>query len=182
MSLTNQTILQEAVPLKLSDNNAIFILFLILTTLVVSSCVDISITKYEPKNQYEEEILSLLIQYQDAKNQFNIERLLSLLHDKGVFTFQCGRMVKKAVLEEELSDFWADIQSGNAAVFPIVHECINGDYYKSGELNNLHIEINNDTAEATVLFTKGVCRVLLYLSMILENDRWLITRTEWGES
>lgn len=91
-------------------------------------------------------------------------------------------MVTKVVLEEELPDFWADIQSGNAAVFPIVHECINGDYYKSGELNNPQIEINNNTTEVTVLFTKGVCRVELYFSMLYENDRWLITRTEWGHS
>jgi len=150
--------------------------------MVVSSCCDSLIDEYEPKNQDEKEILSLLIQYQDAKNNLDIERLLSFLHEKGLFTFQCGRMVKKKVLEEELPAFWADIQAGNAAVFPIVHECINGDYYTSGEFNNPQIEINDDTAEATVLFTKGVCRVELYFSILRENDRWLITRTEWGES
>lgn len=167
--------------MKVPDNKAMSF-FLIIITLVVCSCCDSSIVKYEPKNQDEKEIISLLIQYQDAKNNSDIEKLLSFLHDKGKFTFQCGRMVNKAVLKEELPSFWADIQSGNAAVFPIVHECINGDYYKSGELNNLRIEINNDTAEATVLFTKGVCRVELYFSMLREKDRWLITRTEWGES
>jgi len=163
-------------------NNKSRSVFLIIIIMVVSSCCDALIEKYEPKNRDEREIVSLLIQYQDAKNHFDIERYLSSFHDKGLFTFQCGRMVGKAVLEEELPTFWNDIQSGNAAVFPIVHECINGDYYKSGELNNLQLEINHDTAEATVLFTKGVCRVELYFSMLRENDRWLITRTEWGES
>jgi hypothetical protein len=156
--------------------------FLIITAFVIFSCCDAPIATYEPKNQDEKEIISVLIQYQDAKNHFDIERLVSFLHDKGEFTFQCGRMVTKAVLKEEFPSFWADIRSGNAAVFPIVHECINGDYYKSGELNNPQIEIDNDTAVATVLFTNGVCRVDLYFSMLRENDRWLITRTEWGHS
>lgn len=145
-------------------------------------CCDASISLYECKNKDEKEIISVLIQYQDAKNNFDIKKLLSLLHENGIFTFQCLRMVTKVVLEEELPDFWADIQSGNAAVFPIVHECINGDYYKSGELNNPQIEINYNTTEVTVLFKKGVCRVELYVSMLFENDRWLITRTEWGHS
>ena len=155
---------------------------LIIFALVISSCCDSSISEYKPKNRDEKEIISLLIKYQDAKNNIDIEQLLSFLHDQGEFTFQCGRMVSKSVLREELPSFWADIQSGNAAVFPIVHECINGDYYKSGELNNPLIVINNDTAEATVLFTNGVCRVLLYFSLLRENDRWLIIRTEWGHS
>lgn len=163
-------------------NNISRSVFLIIIIMVVSSCCDAPIEEYKPKNQDEREILSLLTQYQDAKSHFDIERYLSSLHDKGLFTFQCGRMVEKAVLEEELPAFWVDIQSGNAAVFPIVHECINGDYFKSGELNNLQLEVNHEKAEATVLFTKGVCRVALYFSMLRENDRWLITRTEWGES
>ncbi len=162
--------------------NAIASFLLITIALAISCGCDSSIAIYESDNLHEKEIISILIQYQDAKNNFDIEKLLSLLHDKGIFTFQCGRMVTKAVLEEELPGFWADIQSGNAAVFPIVHECINGDYYKSGELNNPQIEINNNTAEVTVLFTKSVCRVQLYLSMHHENDRWLIIRTEWGHS
>lgn len=169
-------------PVKANDNEWLYYVLLIITAVVVSSCCDASIETYEPKNQVEKEIISVLIQYQDAKNHFDIERFLSLLHDNGEFTFQCGRMVNKAILKEQFPGFWADIQSGNAAVFPIVHECINGDYYQSGELNNPQIEINGDTAEATVLFTNGVCRVDLYFSMLREKDRWLITRTEWGHS
>ncbi|MBI9082270.1 MAG: nuclear transport factor 2 family protein [Desulfobacterales bacterium] len=156
--------------------------FSIILAMVLSSCCDTSIGKYEPKSQDEREIISLLNQYQDAKNHFDIERYLSLLHDKGEFTFECGRMVSKASLIKELPGFWTEIRTGNPAFIPMIHECINGDYYKSGELNNPRISINNHTAEATVLFIKGISRVLLYVSMIRENDRWLITRTEWGQS
>ena len=65
----------------------------------------------------------------------------------------------------------------------MVHECINGDSYKSGKLNNPHIEIiNGSRAVAKVLFTKGFSRLLQYFSLRRENGRWLITYTEWGNS
>jgi hypothetical protein len=81
-----------------------------------------------------------------------------------------------------LPGFWAELKTGNSAVIPLVHECINGDYFHTGRLNNPRIAIHGDEAQATVLFTKGVCRILLYVTMRREDDRWLITRTEWGES
>jgi hypothetical protein len=155
---------------------------LIIIVLLFSSCSDSSIAEYEPNNQDEREITSLLIQYQEAKNHFNMARLLSFLHEKGEFSFECGRIVSKPVLKEVLPGLWTQIQSGNQAIIPIVHECINGDYFKSGELNNPRFEINNDTAEVSVLFTNGFCRLPQYFSIIRENDRWLITRTEWGHN
>ena len=139
------------------------------------------ISKFEPATQDERDIISLLIQYQEAKNNHDIDQLLSFLHDNGKFALQCGRMVTKGILKDELPAFWDDILSGNVAVFPIVHECINGEYYKTGMLNNPKIEVNNDTSMVTVLFTRGIGRVPFYVSMFRENNRWLITRTEWGD-
>jgi hypothetical protein len=155
---------------------------LLIFTFTLFCCCDTPIDKYQPQDQDEKEILSVLIQYQNAKNHFEIDQLLSFLHENGKFSFQCGVMVSKVKLKELLPGFWAGIKAGNAAVFPMTHECVNGDYYKSGKLNNLQIEIGNDKAEVTVLFTKGFSRVLQYFSMVRENDRWLITRTEWGHS
>jgi len=167
--------------MKTKDNIRL-VLFLLLPALVFVSCGDSSIVAYEPKNQEESEIISLLIEYKEAKYHFDMEKLLPLLHDRGEFTFQCGQRVSKAKLKAMLPGFWAKLRSGDSAIIPLVHECINGDYYESGAFNNPEIEVNDDTARANVLFTNGVCRVLLYFSMRRENDRWLITRTEWGES
>ena len=155
---------------------------LIATALVISSCRDASIMLYEPKNQDEKEIISLLIEYQDAKNHLDVQRLLSLLHDKGEFTFACGQMVSKTKLKTLLPGLWTEIRSGNSGVIPIVHECINGDYYKAGQLNSPQIIVENGTAEATVKYTNGFCRLPLYFSMRRENHRWMITRTEWGQN
>jgi hypothetical protein len=148
----------------------------------VTSCCDAPIEQYAPRSPDEKEILAVLIQYQDAKNRFDLERLVALLDNKGEFSFQCGMMVSKARLEAMLPGFWAALKSGDSAVIPLVHECINGDYYHTGRLNNPRIQVQDDTALATVLFSKGVCRVLLYVTMRRANDGWLITRTEWGES
>ena len=156
-------------------------LFMVLP-LCLACCCDAPIEQYAPHSQDEQAILEVLMQYQDARNRFDLEGLLPLLHDKGEFTFQCGMMVSKDKLKEMLPGFWAKLKSGDSAVIPLVHECINGDYYHTGRLNNPQVEIHYDQARATVLFTKGVCRVLLYATMLREDDRWLITRTEWGES
>jgi hypothetical protein len=156
--------------------------FLIIFTFSMMCGCDLPLEKYEPGSQDEHEIVSVLIGYQEARNRFDLERLLPLLHEKGEYSFQCGMMVSKSKLKKMLPGFWAEITSGNSAIIPLVHECINGDYYHTGKLNNPRIEIDNDKASATVLFTKGVCRVPLYVALCRENDRWLITRTEWGDS
>ena len=155
--------------------------FIIFAFIFFCRC-DSPIEKYASRNEDEKEIISVLIRYQNAKNRFDLKRLLSLLHENGEFSFQCGLMVSKAKLAKMLPEFWTGIKSGDASVFPMVHECINGDYYKSGRLNNPQIEINGNKAEATVLFAKGLSRVLQYFSLLRENNRWLITRAEWGQS
>jgi len=154
---------------------AIFLFFII-------CCSDAPIEDYAPRGPAESEIIAVLGQYQEARNRFDLARLLPLLHEKGEFTFQCGMMVSKARLKDMLPGFWAELKAGNSAVIPLVHECINGDYFHTGRLNNPRIAIHGDEAQATVLFTKGVCRILLHVTMRREDDRWLITRTEWGES
>ncbi len=157
-----------------------FVLLMVIALAV--SCFDSPIEKYEPKSQDEREIVSLLIQYQDARNHFDVERFLSFLHEQGQFSFQCGRMVSKDTLIEELPGFWAEVKSGNPGIIPITHECINGDYSKSGELSNPEIEINNDSAKATLMFSKGFLRLLQHFTLLRENDQWLIVRTAWGHN
>ena len=168
--------------MKIFGNTRVSYFFIIFALSLFGAC-DSPIEKYKPLNQDEKEIILVLIQYQDAKNHFDLKRLLSLLHEDGEFSFQCGLMVSKAKLAEMLPGYWAELKSGNSEAISLVHECINGDSYKSGKLNNPHIEvINGSRAVATVLFTKGFSRLLQYFSLRRENGRWLITYTEWGNS
>lgn len=41
--------------------------------------------------------LTLLIQYQDAKENYDIEKMLSCLDDQGEFSFECGLMVLELI-------------------------------------------------------------------------------------
>ena len=144
------------------------------------SACDAPISEYAPGGPDEKEILSVVMQYQEAKNHFDIDRLLSFLHNGGTFTFKCGMMVSKAKLGKDLPVLWAALQEGDSSVIPLVHECINGDCYKTGALYNPKVVIDGDKAEVTVLYKKSVCKVLEYFTMCRENGRWLITKTEWG--
>jgi hypothetical protein len=162
--------------------NKIIQVIFILACLSSSVGCDTSIVEYQPKNPDEQEILSLLFEYQDAKNNLDIDRLLLCLHDNGDFTFACGLRVTKNELRKVLPAYWDKVQSGDKSVVPLAHECLNGDYFISGELNNPKISITENTAEARVLVTSGFSRVLLFLSIVREDNQWFITRTEWGRS
>jgi hypothetical protein len=163
---TDESIQAQALVLSLHD-----------FPLAIIYCCDAPIEQYESRSPAEKEIISLLVHFQNARNRFDLQCLLPLLHDKGEFTFQCGIMVSKNRLEEMLPSFWAELKWGNTAVIPLVHECINGDYYTTGTLHNPQITIHNDETRTTVLFAKGVCRVTLYVNMRREEDRWRIIRT-----
>lgn len=103
------------------SKNSFFTLILLFFTLALFCCCDTPIDRYEPKSEDEKEILSVLIEYQNAKNNFDLDQLLSLMHEKGKFSFQCGLMVSKSDLKELLPGYWAEIKSGNSAVIPITH-------------------------------------------------------------
>lgn len=165
-------------------HNKVMNLTLLLLTIVsglLSGC-DHSIKTYEAGNPHEREIIAVLVRYQNARNRFDLETLLSLLDDDGVFTFGCGQMVSKNDLKSLLPALWAELRANNHAVIPIVHECINGDYLKSGQLYNPEIRIDGNMAETSVLFARNFCRLPLYVSLHRQNQHWLITRTEWGQN
>ena len=61
-----------------------------LTLLIVSmsiACSQITLFDYQARNQAEEEIKTVLLEYLDAKQRFDIGRYLACLHDQGRFHF-----------------------------------------------------------------------------------------------
>ena len=57
------------------------------------SCSGPSLEEYVPKNSEEMKILSLLIDYQDAKINCDLDQLLACLHERGLYHFGRGFMV-----------------------------------------------------------------------------------------
>ena len=146
------------------------------------SCSGPSLTEYQPKNEEEKEIISLLIQYQDAKINCSLNQFLSCLHEKGEYHFGRGFMVSKNELEESLPSFWAGLKSGSRVVYPMNREMITGNYIITGRFYNPQIEFKQDAAEVIMTFMKWGWRLRHYISMIKENDQWLITRLDWEEN
>lgn len=141
------------------------------------------ISDIQPKNQSEKEILSVLIEYQNAKNERDIDRLLDLLHSTGEFTYACGIMVSKAELRENLPSFWAELDNERLKNVPMAHECLNGDYYTTGILRDPEIIVSGESANVKVWFTRPLWSSLLqFFSLVREDGRWRITRIWWGPS
>jgi hypothetical protein len=67
--------------------------FFIVLPFLIACCCDAPIESYAPCSPAEKEIVAVLAQYQDARNRFDLERPMPLLHEEGEFTFQCGMMV-----------------------------------------------------------------------------------------
>lgn len=144
---------------------------------------DVQLTDYLPKNKVEGEIVALLIEYQDAKNQLDLTRFLACLYEQGRFSYRGAAMVSKGRLRTSLPDFWKTLQSPNRiVVYPLSHEFVTGDYYLSGRLVNPRIFINGSSVDVTVTFTSGWWRQKHFLSMQRVNDRWMITLLDWEEA
>ncbi|MCP4344194.1 MAG: nuclear transport factor 2 family protein [Desulfobacterales bacterium] len=136
-------------------------------------------TEYVPENREQADIKSLLIQYRNAKNNFNLEQYLACLHDNGKYTYKSRRIVSKEQLKKELPVFWAGVKSGDQKFYPISRESLNGNYFRSGQFINPKIRVSKNTAEVTVTFTKWTWRLKHYISMVKENGHWLINRLDW---
>lgn len=143
------------------------------------SCSNTSLKEYASENQQETEIVKILIQYQDAKNNFDLEKYLACLHNQGKYYFGGGQMVSKEELKKLLPNFWTRLQSGDRTFYPMSRESLNGNYFQSGEFINPQIVITQDTADVTVTFTKDGWRLKHYISMVRENNQWLIKRLDW---
>jgi hypothetical protein len=152
---------------------------LLLLLISISSCSDVSLGEYTTKSQQEAEIKRILIQYQDAKGRFDLERFLACLDDRGLYHFAGGMMVSKEKLKASLPAFWAKLQSDDPMLYPMGRESMNGDYLPSGRLVNPKIEINDGAAEVELTFTVGWWKTKHFISMVRLNGRWLINRLDW---
>lgn len=155
----------------------IFLLLLIITVNI--SCSKPSLEEYIPKNENEKKIISLLIRYQDAKINCDLEKYLACLHDRGTFYFGRGALLSKNELRESLPVFWDGLKSGSREFYPMNRELITGDYILTGKFYNPQIVINDGSAEVVTTFMKWGWKSGLHLSMVEENGRWLITKTDW---
>ncbi|MDJ0913805.1 MAG: hypothetical protein QNI95_09565 [Desulfobacterales bacterium] len=161
---------------KYSD---IHILAIFVALLFIGACSEISLQEYASKNQDEAAIISVLRQYQDARNNFELEKYLDCLHDRGFYHYASSVMVSKQDLHELLPRFWVQLQKGDRLFFPMCRENISGNYFVGFRIVNPQIVMHHDAADVTVTYLNKGWRQRHYISMVKENGRWLINRLDW---
>ena len=146
---------------------------------MICACANTSLEDYVPNNQAEADIVALLIRYQNARKNFDLESYLDCLHDQGVFHYASRIMVSKQQLSALLPEFWMQLQKGSRSFFPMCRENLSGNYFVSFRLANPKIIISQTTAEAVVTYVNTGWRLKHYISLIKENNQWLIIRLDW---
>jgi hypothetical protein len=156
---------------------AVLIAFCIV--IVISACSSTPIEEYTPKSQEEANIVALLIQYQTARKNFDLQRYLDCLHDRGIYHHASRIMVSKKELSELLPGFWTQLKKGDRSFFPMCRENLSGNYFVRFRLTNPQIVINHNTADVTVIYINTGWRLKHYISLIKDNNQWLINRLDW---
>jgi hypothetical protein len=146
---------------------------------VGAGCSQTTLADYQGRTPGETEIKAVLLEYLDAKRQFDIERYLACLHAAGRYHFECGRILSKTDIGYLLPKFWDHMRSGDPSFYPINRECITGDYFDHGRYVDPRIEIQADRATVTLRFTVGWWGLEHYISLVREDERWLINRLDW---
>lgn len=159
------------------SNTRVLIAFTI--CIIFCACSNTPMEDYVPKNREEAKILALLIQYQQVRKNFDLERYLGCLHDQGIYHHASRVMVSKKELSDLLPDFWVQLKRGNRSFFPMCRENLSGNYFVRFRLINPKIIIKQNTASITVIYLNTGWRLKHYISMIKENNRWLINRLDW---
>ena len=147
--------------------------------IVISACSSTPIEEYIPKSQEEANVIALLIQYQTARSNFDLQRYLDCLHDRGIYHHASRIMVSKKELSKLLPGFWTELKKGDRSFFPMCRENLSGNYFIQFRLTNPQIVINQNSASVTVTYVNTGWRLKHYISMINDNNRWLINRLDW---
>jgi hypothetical protein len=143
------------------------------------SCTNTPLNEYIPKDSDEAEIVLLLIRYQNARINFDLERYLGCLHEDGVYHHASRVMVTKKELSFLLPDFWTQLQKGDRIFFPMCRENLSGNYFVGFKLTNPEIRVNLHTADVTVTYVNKGWRQKHYIYLEKENNRWFIKGLDW---
>jgi hypothetical protein len=148
-------------------------------TLVLFGCSGTPLQEYVPRNQYEAEVLALMMRYQDARSRFDLEGYLGCLAEDGLYHHASRVMVTKKALSNLLPDFWRRLQRGDRLFFPMCRENISGNYFVRFRLINPRIRIDRNTANVVVTYANRGWRLKHYVILKKNKNGWLIDRLDW---
>jgi len=131
--------------------SALFLVFLF------SGCGQ-SLQDYSPKGEKEKEIKSLLVEFARARNDYDVNKMVSCLSDNCIITFH-GR---SSLTKSEFTELYK-----------------RSDYESMGKIKFTNPEINivDEIAQISMRCRQGLTSWIIKFKGIRENDGWKIS--EW---
>lgn len=135
------------------------------------------ITAYQPRNADEYALKSLFVTYITARNNREVERFLSTLHDDCQYMVTKDLTVTRDELRDMLPGLWMQNDEDTAAFGKcMAWECWNENYYKVGMLINPRFHIAGDRAFVQFKFHAGIFLDENFFHLTRENDSWQIIK------
>lgn len=145
-------------------NRAYFSFLIPIIFFLLNSC-DTPLKEYKPKTDDEKQIVSLLNEYQLARNTNDIEKLQSTFHDDGVYISRDGIEWPKTKIKETPEE-WYKAQGS-------LEEIGNVEFF------NPKISINQNKAKVFTEADYGkVYKWAHNFTLAKENENWLIMKME----
>ena len=127
----------------------------ILSAIFLFISCDTPINKYDTKNEDEKQIIALLENYLDARNNGDMNRLQSTFHEDGVYLSNDGIKVPRSEIAKMDPEWW--VQGGKL------------------KLLNPEIKLNGSKAEVLVKTKHGThYQVTNYYTLTKVDNQWLI--------
>ena len=134
--------------------------FAVIVMLIFNSC-DTPLSKYEPKNDEERNIIALLNTYLNSRNNGDINTLTSLFHDNGMYIAGNGATFDKKGIGASKPEWWVQ--------------------YGKTKLLNSEFKIDGNNATVTSTGKWGVAYKNPHVcTLVKENDKWLFIKIKTG--
>lgn len=135
------------------------------------------ITSYTPRNEEEQALAKLFIEYITARNNRDVDRFLSTLHDDCRYMVTKDLIATKDELKGMLPELWMQNDDGTAAFGKcMAWECWNENYYRTGMLINPKFKIAGDQADAHFKFHSGIFLDENFFHLTKDDKGWRIKR------
>jgi hypothetical protein len=140
--------------------NKLSLSLLLLSLFFMNSCGP-PLQDYEPKNAQEKEIKNVLVEFAKARNDYNVQKIVTLLSDDCNLNFYT-RILSKSEFASLFKD--SDLES-----------------FGKYEFVNPEFNIKSDFVEVKMRWKQGILPGGVFeFKMIRQNNRWMIS--EWNAS
>ena len=130
----------------------------------------VPISEYETQDRDEKMILSLFLDFAQARNTRDVERFLSTFHEDARYMIEPGFMATKKELRALLPGLWDKGADGC-----ITWECIDENCFSHWSLANPEFFLGQNQARVEMLIKAGIYRGPLYVDLVKDQNQWFIT-------